>query len=168
MHYTANGVMQTDRSSIGLIFAKEPPKHEVRGRWIMNKDFVIPARSADHEVTSSTVFEKEAVVLSLTPHMHLRGKSFLFRAVYPDGRAEVLLSVPQYDFNWQHSYALKQPLRVPPGTRIECVAHFNNSRDNPNNPDPDTEVRWGDQSWEEMMLGVVGYFNTGDTPGRSH
>jgi hypothetical protein len=116
-------------------------------------------------VSAATVFEKDAVVLSLLPHMHFRGKSFQFRAVYPDGRSEVLLSVPRYDFNWQHTYVLKEPLRVPAGTRIECVAHYDNSSGNPYNPDPDKEVRWGEQSWEEMMLGVVGYFYAGDGPG---
>jgi hypothetical protein len=97
------------------------------------------------------------LLLGLTPHMHLRGKDFLFRAIYPDGRSAILLSVPKYDFNWQHGYVLKEPLTVPAGTRIECVAHFDNSTKNPNNPDATREVRWGDQSWEEMMLGGIGY-----------
>ncbi len=155
MHYTANGTEQTDLSSVGLIFAKEPPKDEVKTRFVLNSRFTIPAKAADHEVTASTTFEKDALMLSLTPHMHLRGKSFLFRAVYPDKHTEILLSVPRYDFNWQQAYVLKSPLRVPAGTRIECVGRFDNSADNPNNPDPTTEVRYGEQSWEEMMLGVV-------------
>jgi peroxiredoxin len=159
MHYTANGTEQTDLSSVGLIFAKEPPKHEVKTRFVLNSRFTIPARAADHEVTASTTFEKEALVLSLTPHMHLRGKSFLFRAVYPDKHTEILLSVPRYDFNWQQAYVLQTPLRIPAGTRIECVGRFDNSDSNPNNPDPTREVRYGEQSWEEMMLGVVSYIN---------
>jgi peroxiredoxin len=160
MHYTANGTAQSDRSSVALVFTRQPPRHEVRSRFVLNSKFAIPPGAASHEVTATTTFDKPAVLLSLTPHMHLRGKDFLFRAVYPDGRAEVLLSVPRYDFNWQHTYGLKKPLAVPAGTRIECVAHFDNSRGNPNNPDPLQLVRWGDQSWEEMMLGVVGYFWT--------
>jgi peroxiredoxin len=159
MHYTANGTEQTDLSSVGLIFAKEAPKHEIRSRFVINSTFAIPPRAADHEVRSETIFEKNAVVLSLTPHMHLRGKSFLFLVVYPDKRSEILLSVPRYDFNWQHKYVLKKPLHVPAGTRIECVARYDNSADNPNNPDPDNEARYGDQSWEEMMLGVIGYYS---------
>jgi peroxiredoxin len=157
MHYTANGTAQSDRSSIGLVVSKQRPRHEVRSRFILNDKFKIPAGTANHEVTASTTFEKDAVILVMTPHMHLRGKDFLVRAVYPDGRRDILLSVPKYDFNWQHGYILKDPLPVPAGTRIECVAHFDNSPDNPNNPDPTQEVRWGDQSWEEMMLGVIGY-----------
>jgi hypothetical protein len=158
MHYTANGTEQTDLSSIGLVFGKEAPKHEVRTRFAINSTFAIPPGARNHEVRAETTFEKDAVVLSLTPHMHLRGKSFLFRVVHPDQRSEILLSVPRYDFNWQHKYVLKKPLHVRAGTRIECVAHYDNSADNPNNPDPGKEVRYGDQSWEEMMLGAIGYF----------
>jgi peroxiredoxin len=157
MHYTANGTEQVDQSSIALVFAKSPPEHEVRSRFIANSKFVIPPKADGHEVTASTTFEKDALVLTLSPHMHLRGKSFQFRAIYPDKHTEILLSVPRYDFNWQHSYVLKKPLHVPAGTRIECVGVFDNSAANPNNPDPTQEVRWGDQSWEEMMLGIVGY-----------
>lgn len=157
MHYTANGTAQMDQSSIALIFAKSPPKHEVRSRFIANRKFAIPPKADQHEVTAATTFEKDALILALSPHMHLRGKSFLFRAIYPDKRTEILLSVPRYDFNWQHSYALKKPLHVPAGTRIECVGVFDNSAANPNNPDPTQAVRWGDQSWEEMMLGIVHY-----------
>jgi hypothetical protein len=158
MHYTANGTEVTDQSSVGLVLAKEPPRHEIMMRFVDNRQFVIPPKAANHEVKVETIFDKEAVILTLSPHMHLRGKDMLFRAVYPDGRKEVLLSVPRYDFNWQYFYALKEPLKVPAGTKIECVAHFDNSAANPNNPDPNTEVRWGDQSWEEMMLGLVSYF----------
>jgi peroxiredoxin len=159
MHYTANGTEQTDLSSVGLIFAKDPPQDEIHSRFVLNSSFIIPAGAADHEVTAVTTFDKDALILSLTPHMHLRGKSFLFRAVYPDQRTEILLSVPRYDFNWQHRYVLHTPLHVPAGTRIECVGRFDNSASNPNNPDPTHEVRHGDQSWEEMMLGVIGYIN---------
>jgi peroxiredoxin len=164
MHYTANGTEQTDLSSIALVFAKEPPRHEIRARFVVNRDFIIPPRATCHEASAATVFEQDTVVLSLTPHMHLRGKSFQFRAVYPGGRIEILLSVPRYDFNWQHTYLLKKPLLVPRGTRIDCVGCFDNSAANSNNPDPDQEVRWGEQSWDEMLLGVVGYFHPDEGP----
>jgi hypothetical protein len=91
--------------------------------------------------------------VSLTPHMHLRGKDFLYTAVYPTGEKQVLLNVPHYDFNWQLSYVENQELLLPKGTRIECVAHYDNSPNNPANPDPTKEVRWGDQTFEEMMIG---------------
>jgi hypothetical protein len=157
MHYTANGSEQIDQSSIALVFAKDPPKQEFRTRFVSNRKFTIPPHAKNHEVHASTTFDNDAVILTLSPHMHLRGKSFAFRAIYPDQRTEVLLSVPRYDFNWQHTYALKTPLQVPVGTRIECIGHFDNSTANPNNPDPTKAVSWGDQSWEEMMLGVIGY-----------
>jgi hypothetical protein len=91
--------------------------------------------------------------------MHLRGKDFIYKAVYPDGREQVLLSVPKYDFNWQTYYVPKEPLAIPKGTRIDCVAHFDNSTGNRFNPDPTREVKWGDQTWEEMMIGWASYYN---------
>jgi hypothetical protein len=91
--------------------------------------------------------------VALMPHMHLRGKSFTYTARFPDGRSEILLNVPRYDFSWQHRYRFAEPVRLPPGTTIECVAHFDNSADNPANPDPAKTVKWGDQTWEEMMIG---------------
>src|SRR5712692_4451446 len=89
--------------------------------------------------------------------MHLRGKSFEYKLVYPDGRSEVVLSVPKYDFAWQTVYSLKEPLAVPKGTRLECTAYFDNSKDNRYNPDPTKQVEWGDQTWEEMMIGFTTY-----------
>jgi hypothetical protein len=89
--------------------------------------------------------------------MHVRGRDFEYRAVYPDGTREILLSVPQYDFNWQSAYRLKSPKRLPAGTRIECTAHYDNSKGNPANPDPKKNVTWGDQTWEEMMIGYLDY-----------
>lgn len=157
MHYTPNGVEQKDRSSLGLIFAKEPPKDEVRTRAITQTRFAIPPGAASYEVKSATTFSQDVRLLSLSPHMHLRGKDFEYRAVYPDGRMETLLRVPRYDFSWQSHYRLARPLSLPAGTRIECTAHFDNSPDNPNNPDPQKEVRWGEQTWEEMMIGFADY-----------
>jgi peroxiredoxin len=157
MHYTPNGTEQTDRSSVGLVFAKEPPRHEVRTRAIAQQILIIPPGAANHRVFSTSTFRKDVEVVSLFPHMHLRGKSFEFQAVYPDGKRELLLSVPRYDFAWQANYLLEKPLRLPAESKIECVAHFDNSKDNLNNPDPTRLVRWGEQTWDEMMIGFVDY-----------
>jgi hypothetical protein len=155
MHYTPNGKEQKDRSQVGIVLykGKEPPKYNVGSVAIMNPRLRIPAGEANHQVESRHTFDRDTVVFSLMPHMHVRGKDFLFRAKYPDGRSEVLLSVPAYDFNWQNSYTPKTPLLIPKGTQLECVAHYDNSANNPANPDPTKEVRWGDQTWEEMMIG---------------
>jgi peroxiredoxin/mono/diheme cytochrome c family protein len=157
MHYTPNGVEQTDRSSVGLIFAKGPPQREARTRCVLNEGFTIPPGVDNHEVRAARTFERDVELLGLFPHMHLRGKDFTYRVVYPDGRRETLLSVPRYDFNWQSNYWLVRPLALPAGTRIECTAHFDNSRGNRNNPDPLKRVHWGDQTWDEMMIGFVDY-----------
>ena len=118
----------------------------------------IPPGDGNHEVKASKAFEKEAVILTLSPHMHLRGKDFAMDLAEPGKPAIPLLRVPRYDFNWQESYALAKPLRVPAGTRIDCVAHFDNSPANPANPDPSKEVRWGDMTWNEMMIGFLDYY----------
>jgi peroxiredoxin len=163
MHYTPNGVEQDDRSSVGLIFAKQPPQHEVLTRAIAQRRFTIPPGADNQEVKSATTFQHDALLLSLFPHMHLRGKDFEYRIVFPDGKSEVLLRVPRYDFNWQSHYRLAKPIKMPAGTRIECTAHFDNSTNNPNNPDPQKTVRWGEQTWEEMMIGFVDYVNLAKT-----
>ncbi|HXU08026.1 MAG TPA: hypothetical protein VN743_03440, partial [Blastocatellia bacterium] len=164
MHYTTNGEATKDRTSIGLIFAKEPPVRTVVTGNALNARFVIPAGEANHEVKSSTTFKDDVHISSFMPHMHFRGKDFTYTAVYPDGHSEILLSVPKYDFNWQLTYVLEKPVALPKGTRLDCVAHFDNSTKNKYNPDPTKEVRWGDQTWEEMMIGWFGY--TRDTEQR--
>jgi peroxiredoxin len=161
MHYTPNGKEQTDRSSVGLIFAKEPPAAEVKTRAISQPRLAIPPGEAAHKVTSQSTFRQDALLYSLTPHMHLRGKSFEYRVVYPDGKSDVLLSVPRFQFDWQTVYRLEKPLALPAGTRVECTAVFDNSEKNPNNPDPTKLVRWGDQTWDEMMIGFVDYAYVG-------
>lgn len=153
LHYTANGSVGTDRSRIGLVFAKEPPKTRVMTLAAMNTRFVIPPQEANHRVDSQVTLQEETRLVSMMPHMHLRGKDFEYRAVYPTGETETLLRVSKYNFNWQLSYYLDGSKVLPKGTRIECIAHFDNSANNPDNPDPKAEVRWGDQSWEEMMIG---------------
>ncbi len=164
VHYTPNGVAQTDRSSVGLVFAKAPPRSEVKTKGIANYGLRIPPGAGNHKVTSAFKFAKDATLWALLPHMHLRGKSFEYRAVYPDGKKELLLSVPRYDFGWQASYVLQQPLRLPAGTRIECTAHYDNSKDNPYNPDPTATVGWGEQTWHEMMIGFVDYAYVSPAP----
>lgn len=157
MHYTPTGVEQTDKSSVGLIFAKDPPKTEVKTRAIAQQLFAIAPGAANHKVVSQTTFPSDVIVYSMFPHMHLRGKDFKFESVYPDGKRETLLSVPRYDFGWQSNYVLEKPLHLPAGSRIECTAHFDNSAKNPNNPNPKSLVFWGEQTWDEMMIGFVDY-----------
>jgi peroxiredoxin len=157
MHYTPNGAEQKDRSSVGLVFAKGPPKYEIRTRGIANRRLSIPPGEANYEATTRSRFDRDAVLFNLFPHMHLRGKDFTYKVVFPGGKEKVLLSVPTWDFNWQTNYELKEPLKMPAGTVIECTAHYDNSEGNPNNPDPKKRVRWGDQTWDEMMIGFVDY-----------
>ncbi|MBY0525822.1 MAG: redoxin domain-containing protein [Gemmataceae bacterium] len=157
MHYTPNGTEQTDRSSVGIIFAKEPPKNEIRTRAIATRQFSIPPGDASYKTVSTSNFAQDTMLFSFLPHMHLRGKSFEYKAHYPDGKSETLLSVPRYEFGWQATYRLQTPLKLPAGTRIECTAFFDNSADNPNNPDATATVRWGEQTWQEMMIGFVDY-----------
>ncbi|MBI4476331.1 MAG: cytochrome c [Acidobacteria bacterium] len=162
VHYTANGVEQKDRTSIGLMFAKEPPVKTSGGGSIMQFAFVIPPGADNHEVRGSRTLTEDTWLTDMMPHMHIRGKDMTYTAYYPDGRSEILLSVPKYNFNWQITYRLKQPKLLPKGTRLEVVAHFDNSRNNPFNPDPTQTVRWGDQTWEEMMIGF--YTTVRDLP----
>jgi hypothetical protein len=164
MHYTTNGESSKDRTSIGLKFAKEPPTKALNTGNAANSRFVIPAGDPNHEVKSSTTFKEDVHLTSFMPHMHFRGKDFKYTAVYPDGREEVLLNVPKYDFNWQLNYVLAEPKALPKGTRLDCVAHFDNSTRNKYNPDPTKEVRWGDQTWEEMMIGWFVYTKDAETP----
>jgi hypothetical protein len=153
LHYTPNGKTVTDRSKFGLIFAKEPPQKRVMTMMAMNFFLKIPAGDPNYEVHSRAILQQDVNLVSLMPHMHLRGKDFLYKAVYPTGESQVLLSVPKYDFSWQIAYGLDQELLLPKGTRIECTAHYDNSANNPANPDATKEVRWGDQTFEEMMIG---------------
>lgn len=157
VHYTPDGAARSDRSSVGLIFAKEAPKYEVRSHAIMNNQFTIPPGAEDFEVKAQATFDREVSIVNLFPHMHLRGKAFQFVAVLPDGKRETLLSVPCYEFNWQSNYRLAKPVTLPAGSQIECRAWYDNSVSNKNNPDATKQVRWGDQSWSEMMVGFVDY-----------
>lgn len=156
MHYTANGKPATDRSRIGLRFAKTTPTQRVLTLAAVNSKFVIPPGAEAHRVDGATTLHQETELIGLLPHMHLRGKSMEIRAAYPDGQVEKLLWVPGYDFNWQLWYQLPRGKRLPAGTRIEATGVFDNSANNRNNPDPKAQVVQGEQSWEEMMMG---FFN---------
>jgi mono/diheme cytochrome c family protein len=158
MHYTPNGKEQRDRTQVGLVLSKTPLRR-VNVRAAMNAWFLIPSGEPNHEVRSQFTFRRDAELLGIMPHMHLRGKDFLYEIVHPDGKRETLLSVPRWDFNWQHHYSFAEPLKVPAGSRVECTAHYDNSPANKANPDPTKSVRWGDQTWEEMMIGFVTFLD---------
>ena len=153
LHYTPNGKETSDVTQIGVTFAKEAPKERVMTINATSFFLKIPPGDANYESKAQMTLGQDVKLVSLMPHMHLRGKDFQYRAVYPTGETQVLLNVPHYDFNWQLSYVLKDELLLPKNTRIECTAHHDNSSNNPFNPDPTKEVRWGDQTFEEMMIG---------------
>ena len=157
VHYTTNGTAGRDRSRIGLIFSKEPPAQEVRTAAIANPMFAIPGGAADHQVEAEASFTEDVQVWTMHPHMHLRGKDMTYTAIYPDGREEIVLRVPKFDFGWQTDYWLSQPIALPKGSKLHVRAHFDNSSANKANPDPAATVRWGDQTWEEMMIGFFTY-----------
>ncbi len=152
IHYSNHhGLDLKDHTSIGLVFAKEPVKHEVAQYEIWNNMFLIPPDDDNHRVTSCFTLPKDVTAVAYTAHMHFRGKSMMTKAIYPDGREEVLLNVPNYDFRWQETYFLKQQFLLPKGTKLMIVAYFDNSKNNPQNPDPSKALRWGEPSDEEMM-----------------
>jgi hypothetical protein len=152
MHYTAHGHAMKDQTQIGFRFASAPPAEEIRGGTFINDAFVLPAGAASVEVPSEVGFSRPVRIWGMLPHTHLRGKKWEYRVVYPDGRTENILSVPNYDFNWQTYYMFAKPLDLPAGAKIEARAWYDNSAANPANPDPKIDVRWGDQTWEEMQF----------------
>jgi peroxiredoxin len=156
VHYTPNGKATTDLSEAAVVFSDpKKVKKEVRIAAAMNFKFLIPPFHPNYPIAAEKTFEEDTLLYTMTPHMHYRGKAFRFTAHYPDGSEEILLDVPRYDFNWQIIYLLKQPKRLPAGTVVKLQGHFDNSADNPLNPDPTQMVRWGDQTWDEMMLGSM-------------
>jgi hypothetical protein len=155
IHYTANGKEQIDSSEFGLYFANEPPRERVLSTQTQDMEIAIPAGDANYKSSASITFGRPVKLISLQPHMHLRGKAMEIRARYPDGRVETLLDVPRYSFNWQTTYFLKEPKLLPAGCTIESTAVFDNSPNNPYNPDPKKTIKWGDQSWEEMHIGFM-------------
>ena len=151
IHYVTRGVATTDQTEIGLIFAKEPPKQRVLTLQLTNDHFVIPPGADDFRVEARGTLPNDATLLSFFPHLHLRGKRFEYRIVGEE-LSSPLLSV-KWDFHWQLSYKLAEPLPLEAGTEIEAVAWYDNSKKNPHNPDPSAAVRWGDQTYDEMMVG---------------
>jgi len=156
MHYTATGKAATDRSRIGLVFAKNPPQQRVKTVRVQNgRPILIPPGEANYNLESRVVLQKDLSIVSLQPHMHFRGKSFEYSVLYPNGSSEVLLRVPKYDFHWQLSYYLKETKQLPKGTTLIVKAGWDNSANNEDNPDPSATVKGGDQSWDEMMAGFM-------------
>lgn len=160
MHYTTNGHEAADQSSIGLIFSKRPPELRVLTLQLTNDHFVIPPGAPDYRVEARGTLPNDATLLSFFPHMHLRGKRFEYNLIHNDRNAagkppheiEPLLRV-NYHFHWQMSYRLAEPLFLKAGTELQAVAWYDNSAGNPHNPDPSAAVRWGEQTYEEMMVG---------------
>lgn len=151
IHYTASGKAVRDSSELALYFAKEPPRERVLTISPADADFVIPPGAPNHESRVSATLLDDAKLVSLQPHMHLRGKAY---RIHLNGQ-RTLLNVPRYDFNWQTTYFLKEPLPLKKGDVLECIAWFDNSANNPHNPDATQSIRWGDQSWEEMNVGFM-------------
>jgi peroxiredoxin len=166
VHYTPVGTPQTDRSCVGFTYARpQDVRVQLMTNVAGNTQFEIPPHNANYKVeATSRPYSKDVMLVSLSPHMHFRGKSFLYEAIYPNGRKETLLNVPHYDFNWQTHYNLANPKSLPAGTRLHCVAYFDNSEKNLANPDPTKPVYWGDQTWEEMMLGYYEIAFSGNPP----
>ncbi len=158
MHYHPADSPQSEETRIGLHFAADSSiKKEVVNLWLDNRTFEIPAGNPSFTANSTFSFPQDSVILSVMPHMHYRGRSFKYVATYPNGRSDVLMSTSNYDFNWQTNYVFKKPIKVPRGTQIECVAEWDNSADNPRNPDPTKNVKFGSASTDEMMIGFVDY-----------
>jgi mono/diheme cytochrome c family protein/peroxiredoxin len=157
LHYTPNGTVTKDRSSVGVTFAQGPPKFELFTNIFANEAILLPPGEPHYRAEATWRLRADARLISFIPHMHWRGKDFFYEVIYPGGKKEPLLSVPRWDFNWQNLYTLREPLKLPRGARLHAVAHWDNSRNNPLNPDPDKAVRWGPQTWDEMMVGWVSY-----------
>jgi hypothetical protein len=149
--------VEKDRSMVGLIFAKEPPQKLMTTNSVGNIFFKIPAGADYHRVTACRTLRRDTTIYAMMPHMHLRGKAMEYKVFYPDGKTETLLNVPSYDFSWQTNYTLKEPKRLPKGARIMVTAHFDNSTKNKFNPDPTKDVRYGEPTYDEMMLGFMDY-----------
>ena len=165
MHYTPNGTATEDSTRIGLVFAKDEPKHEVRVAGVVNPRFQIPPGADNHPVVGSIKnIPADVQVLAFLPHMHLRGKAARYELI-SDGQTRTMLDIPRYDFNWQLLYRYAEPVSVKAGSTLQFTAWYDNSSNNPANPDPNKEVRWGPQTFDEMHLGYVEYIVPGAKPG---
>ena len=151
IHYTASGQDETDRTKVGLIFSKDPSPREVFALQFFNSTLRLPAGAADVKVDADVEFAQDATVWGVFPHTHVRGTKWEYVLQLPDGSKKTILSVPRYDFNWQTYYMFKEPLEVPKGSKMISTAWYDNSAGNRSNPDPTVDVKWGDQTWEEMQ-----------------
>jgi len=157
VHYTTVGEATTDRLSVGLIFAKSPPRVALKTTPLGRTNFTIPPQTSNYVLTANLTFQKDATLWSIGPHNHLRGRSWRFDLRDPDGSTRALLSVPRFDFHWQLVYRFGPPIAVSRGSRLSATAIYDNSNANPSNPDPAAEVRYGEQTKDEMMLAIVVY-----------
>jgi hypothetical protein len=162
MHYSkTTGRPEKDRTSVGLFVSKKPPEKMMTSFGVINHYFKIPPGAENHEVTGCFTFSRDVELYTYLPHMHVRGKDMKYEVVYPDGRRETLLDVPAYNFNWQLMYRLEKPLFIPKGTKMIVTAHFDNSAKNRYNPDPKAAVRFGDPTYDEMMIGYFDFVASG-------
>lgn len=152
VHYQPNGKAATDQSKLGIVFSKQPPQERTMTLSAASSSFKIPPGDPNHRVDASYTVPEDVTLLGLHPHMHMRGKSAEYRVTFADGRSETLLSVPKYNWHWQLWYDLSEPMKLPKGTKLQCTEHFDNSKNNPENPDPTKTVIWGQQSEDEMMV----------------
>ncbi|MEI6873032.1 MAG: histidine kinase, partial [Verrucomicrobiota bacterium] len=157
IHYTPNGKEVREQMQIGLVFARTPPQLEVKTIGVAKHDLKIPPRTPYHVESKVQTVPFDLNITALMAHMHIRGRAFKYEITAPDGREEVLLDIPHYDFNWQLSYEYKQPKFVPAGSKMRVTAVFDNSVFNKANPDPEKEVKWGPQTDDEMLIGYVEY-----------
>ena len=166
LHYTTTGKPEEDQTSVGFIFAKQPPRERIKSILVYNRTFTIPAGDGNSLVGARAEVLHDAKLVSILPHMHFRGKDFQVRAIYPSEESEILLRVPKYDFRWQINYYLATPKLLPKGTMIEVTGHFDNSVNNAFNPDATVDVNYGEQTWQEMLHGFmeVAIEPTTDTP----
>ena len=155
IHYTPNGKATQDSTELGIYFATTPPRERVLTLTPADANFNIPPGDPAYVSKISATFTRDVELISLQPHMHFRGKAFVVTLRYPDGRTVPLLDVPKYDFNWQTTYFLANPMKLPAGSTIYYTAVFDNSSNNRANPDPTKSVQWGDQSFEEMNVGFT-------------
>lgn len=156
MHYTPNGAAVTDNSELALFFTSQAPAYRILAvDTLRDLDLAIPPDDRDYVSHASMALAQSARLLSIQPHMHLRGKSMSVRAVYPNGKEDTLLNVPKYDFHWQTTYVFQDPVTLPKGTRLESVASYDNSANNKFNPDPSSTVHWGDQTTDEMHIAFL-------------
>ncbi len=153
MHYTASGKDTKDQTSVGIVLAKEPPTERIITTAAINNNFVIPAGDGNFKAVATAQVINPMTMVSLFPHMHLRGKSFQYDLIYPTGETKTILRVDRWSLAWQPSYKLAEPIQLTPGMKVRATAWWDNSANNPSNPDPSKDVKWGDQSWEEMMVG---------------